>query len=172
LARYDFSTGKMTDSFTNNMDMEPVASEANGGTWFTMNGTNYMVYPYADFTDANGHQYNVVKTDENLSFKSMELMWTFPKNGMGAVSSTTFQADADYEKVGEGMVRFYVFVPGNGLCAYELVDTSVSGLESVVDGVATEVARYDLSGRLVAKPVKGINIVKMSDGTVKKVIVK
>ena len=172
LARYDFATGKMTDSFTNNMDMEPVAGEANGGTWFTMNGTNYMVYPYADFTDANGHQYNVVKTDENLSFKSMELMWTFPKNGMGAVSSTTFQADADYVKVGEGMVRFYVFVPGNGLCAYELVDTSVSGLESVVDGVATEVARYDLSGRLVANPVKGINIVKMSDGTVKKVIVK
>lgn len=37
---------------------------------------------------------------------------------------------------------------------------------------ATEVARYTVDGRQVAAPVKGINIVKMSDGTTQKVIVK
>lgn len=41
----------------------------------------------------------------------------------------------------------------------------------VVDA-AVEVARYDLCGRQLAQPVKGVNVVKMSDGTVRKEIVK
>lgn len=35
-----------------------------------------------------------------------------------------------------------------------------------------ETARYDISGRLISAPIKGINFVKMSDGTVKKEVVK
>ena len=37
---------------------------------------------------------------------------------------------------------------------------------------ATEVARYDLFGRLLSQPAQGVNIVRMSDGTTRKVIVK
>ena len=37
---------------------------------------------------------------------------------------------------------------------------------------AHEVARYNMQGRRIAAPEKGINIVKMSDGTTKKVLVK
>jgi hypothetical protein len=67
----------------------------------------------------------------------------------------------------------YVFVPGNGLCAYEIVDNSATGIEGVaIEGNATEVARYDIHGRRLTKPAIGINIIKMSDGSVKKVIVK
>lgn len=174
LARYEFSTGKLTDSFANNIELEPIAGEANGGTWFTMNNKKYMVYPYADFTDTFGHQFCLVNTDDNLSFKSFELMWTFPKDGMGAENSTTFQADADYVVKSDGQVMVYVFVPGNGLCAYEITDTTVSGVErvSIESEDAVEVARYDIHGRLLAKPSNGINIVKMSDGTVRKVLVK
>ena len=36
----------------------------------------------------------------------------------------------------------------------------------------TEVARYDLQGRMIAKPQKGINIIRYSNGTSKKVLVK
>ena len=36
----------------------------------------------------------------------------------------------------------------------------------------TEVARYDISGRMIGKPQKGINIIRYSDGTSKKVLVK
>ena len=36
----------------------------------------------------------------------------------------------------------------------------------------TEVARYDLQGRMIAKPQKGINIIHYSDGTSKKILVK
>ena len=37
---------------------------------------------------------------------------------------------------------------------------------------ATEVARYDIYGHKLSEPTKGINIVKYSDGTVKKMIIK
>ena len=37
---------------------------------------------------------------------------------------------------------------------------------------ATVVARYDTQGRRISVPVKGLNILKMSDGTTKKVVIK
>ncbi|MCR5077226.1 MAG: VCBS repeat-containing protein [Prevotella sp.] len=40
------------------------------------------------------------------------------------------------------------------------------------DTTAKEIARYNVSGQLIQQGQKGINIVKMSDGTVQKVIVK
>ena len=49
--------------------------------------------------------------------------------------------------------------------------TSVENVEAATS-TATVVEIYDLSGRQVSTPVKGINLMKMSDGTVKKVIVK
>lgn len=172
-ARYNFSSGKVADSFNNNTSLKPIAGEANGGTWFTLNNVNYFVYPYADWTDPVGHQFSLVKANADLSFKSMELMWTFPQDGMGNTESTTFQADADYVQLDASRVMLYVFVPGNGLCAYEIVDSAASGVEGVaIDGNATEVARYDIHGRQLAQPSRGINIVKMSDGSVKKVFVK
>lgn len=41
-----------------------------------------------------------------------------------------------------------------------------------VDNEAVEVARYDLTGRLLSEPAVGVNIVVMSDGTTRKEIVK
>ena len=53
-------------------------------------------------------------------------------------------------------------------------DDEVTGVENVeaVASATTVVEIYDLSGRKVNAPMKGINLMKMSDGTVKKVIVK
>lgn len=172
-ARYNFSSGKVADSFNNNTDLKPIAREALGGTWFTLNNAKYFVYPYADWTDPVGHQFNIVKTDDDFSFKSMELMWTFPQDGMGNIESTTFQADADYVQLDAARVMLYVFVPGNGLCAYEIVDNAASGVEGIaIDSKAVEVARYDIHGRRLTQPTSGINIVKYSDGSARKVIVK
>ena len=47
----------------------------------------------------------------------------------------------------------------------------VNGVESSMDE-PVEVARYSLDGRLLSEPERGVNLVKMSDGTVRKVIVK
>ena len=50
----------------------------------------------------------------------------------------------------------------------------VAGITDVVadEDNATEVARYDINGRLLSKPAHGINIIKMSDGTTRKEWVK
>ena len=57
---------------------------------------------------------------------------------------------------------------------FDFEDNDVTGIEQVEAAAkaATVVEIYDLSGRKVSAPVKGINLMKMSDGTVKKVIVK
>ena len=58
---------------------------------------------------------------------------------------------------------------------FDLGEDDVTGIESVeaaAESTATVVEIYDLSGRQVSAPVKGINLMKMSDGSVKKVIVK
>lgn len=51
--------------------------------------------------------------------------------------------------------------------------TGSTGIEDVTTGTEpTVVARYNVNGVQIAAPVKGINIVKMSDGTTRKVLVK
>ena len=47
----------------------------------------------------------------------------------------------------------------------------ISGVETNGEDVK-EVGRYSLDGAKISAPVKGINIIKMSDGTTRKVIVK
>lgn len=56
----------------------------------------------------------------------------------------------------------------------KLVEDPVTGIEGVETKVevATPVAIYNISGTRVNKTSKGINIIKMSDGSVKKVLVK
>lgn len=47
------------------------------------------------------------------------------------------------------------------------------GIDGVdVDNVAVEVDRYDLYGRQLSQPVRGVNIIKMSDGSIRKEMVK
>lgn len=49
-------------------------------------------------------------------------------------------------------------------------NSGVDGVET--EGNAIEVARYDIYGRQLNQPTKGINIIKMSDGTTRKEMVK
>ncbi|MBQ0115406.1 MAG: hypothetical protein KBT10_06005 [Bacteroidales bacterium] len=55
--------------------------------------------------------------------------------------------------------------------AFKIGDTQ-TGIGNVKVGNATEVARYTVDGRAISAPQAGVNIVKMSDGSVKKVWVK
>ena len=49
--------------------------------------------------------------------------------------------------------------------------TGIAGVTTEGEA-AKEVARYSIDGAKVSAPVKGVNVVKMSDGSIKKVIVK
>ena len=62
---------------------------------------------------------------------------------------------------------------GSGVSASCVGTVGVGGVEGVeMDNNAVEVSRYDIHGRLLSEPTPGINIVKYSDGTTRKEIVK
>ncbi len=65
---------------------------------------------------------------------------------------------------------FYRFID-NGTVVYENPLTKIDGVEKDAD-TAVETARYDIYGRRLSRPVQGINIIKMSDGTTRKVFTK
>ena len=47
----------------------------------------------------------------------------------------------------------------------------IGGVKAAEEEV-TEIARYDLNGRKLDKPQKGLNIIRYSDGTTRKVLIK
>ena len=56
---------------------------------------------------------------------------------------------------------------------FDIEEMGGTGIEGVTnDSTATEVARYDANGNLLAAPAKGLNIVRYSDGTVKTIMVE
>lgn len=62
---------------------------------------------------------------------------------------------------------------GSGASASCKVIVGVGGIEDVeADNNSFEVVRYDIHGRLLTEPTKGINIIKMSDGSTRKEFVK
>lgn len=72
-----------------------------------------------------------------------------------------------------------LYVPGESIPAYQAADQweefffMYVGVEGVkIDCNAIEVSRYDIHGRLLSEPARGINIVKYSDGTTRKEIIK
>ena len=79
-----------------------------------------------------------------------------------------------------------LYVPAASLEAYKstkpwsgfgtivgLTEDEIDAVEDVqAAGVAAEADRYDLQGHIIAKPQKGINIIRTSDGTTRKVLVK
>ena len=50
--------------------------------------------------------------------------------------------------------------------------SSISGNVINISDTAVEVERYTLGGVRISSPVRGVNIVKMSDGSVRKVYVR
>ena len=55
----------------------------------------------------------------------------------------------------------------------EIIEMETSGIDSVIlIPDAKEVSRYSVNGQRLAVPVKGLNIVKYSDGSARKVVVK
>lgn len=77
-----------------------------------------------------------------------------------------------------------VYVPKGSLAAYQAADVwknfwnlqefDPTGINDAITNphVAKEMKRYDAAGRAISSPQRGLNIIKMSDGTTRKIIVK
>ncbi len=56
---------------------------------------------------------------------------------------------------------------------WDIIEADVSGIDDIVNsGEVTEVGRYTVSGQKITTPQKGINIVRYSDGTTRKILVQ
>ncbi|MBQ3950150.1 MAG: leucine-rich repeat domain-containing protein, partial [Bacteroidales bacterium] len=95
-------------------------------------------------------------------------------NASGNVMTATLE-DLEYETT-YNYVAFVTTSEGETFYGeLQTFSTSIDpdGIEEVkASEDAVEIARYDLQGRKIAKPQKGINIIRYSDGTTRKVLVK
>ncbi len=179
MSRYTFRAGRtatLVDSFGNasyNGAMTE-ASYYNGGVVFTFNNEKYIGFTStletseADVTE--DHQFDIVKTNDNLDYSSMKFCWRLPALAsiFGNQNSTSKQAPMDYLDNGDKTGTVYAYVPGAGIAAYTLglKDEGESGVENIVgkDNVnifvagrwihvseeASSIAVFNLAGSAVA----------------------
>lgn len=116
--RYNFATGAIDGAFSTGSPMAPEGTNGNGGTAFTLGGAHYMLYPSGDFNSS--FNFNLVQNTTDTSFAGHELMWCFPKRGLGNVNSDTWSAQCTAVPVSATDAMLYLYVPGNGMAAYLL----------------------------------------------------
>lgn len=113
-----------------------------------------VVYLYLGETnvdkDVNSYTFNDL-TDENFGYYAF------------AVQAVRGEGESRIESVESDRI-IVDLTKGDSWNGIEDVATPAAG--------AIEVARYTIDGRLISEPQKGINVVKYSDGSVRKVIVK
>lgn len=81
---------------------------------------------------------------------------------------------AIYRPMDGTATRFLQYNGKDVYIPFKVVDKA-TGIDKIGDTdkkKASELVRFDTLGQRIAKPAKGINIVRMSDGTVRKVMVK
>ena len=140
LTRFKFSTGAREGSFLANATLAPNSDLNNGGTWFTIGDNVYVAYAYDDAFNSDSHKFNLVKTSSDFTYGAMSQMWTLPESGLGSVWSETYSCSADTRKMSDNCVRIFLYVPGNGLCAYDITDSKLSGIEDIQFEIATPMA--------------------------------
>ena len=116
--RYNFATGAIDGAFSTGSPMAPEGTNGNGGTAFTLGGAHYMLYPSGDFNSS--FNFNLVQNTTDTSFDGHQLMWCFPKRGLGNVNSDTWSAQCTAVPVSATDAMLYLYVPGNGMAAYQL----------------------------------------------------
>ncbi len=113
---------------------------------------------------------NEVKTLPNYAFKGCSLKVVTSYCKIPPASNYAFENYSALLQVPEGTKEAYA----NATEWSKFTNVQeIAGVEDIeADNNAVEVVRYDIHGRLLNEPTPGINIVKMSDGTTHKEIVK
>ena len=143
--------GNWVTKYNHENVLRVIGTENPWGDAITWNGDNfektYEVSISADYFENSNNTFNAV------AFVSLPYM--FEIDGKRYVNG-------DKYNVWVNQCQFLQIPEGTG--------TAIKGVETSEN--ATVVARYAADGSQISAPVKGINILKMSDGTTRKVVVK
>lgn len=143
--------GKWVTKYNHENVLRVIGTENPWGDAITWDGDNfektYEVSISADYFEDSNNTFNAV------AFVSLPFM--FEIDGKRYVNG-------DKNNVWVNQCQFLQIPEGTG--------TAIKGVETSEN--ATVVARYAADGSQISAPVKGINILKMSDGTTRKVVVK
>jgi hypothetical protein len=173
LTRYTFSTGVRSGSFIANTSVAPENYANSGGTIFSLGNKKIVVYANSDETATPANTFKVVSTTRDLTFSDMQQLWVLPNNGFGSVYSGTYQATADHVSLGDGKARLYLYIPGNGISAYELTDASYSNIEDLeTDNNTSKEEFYNIHGIKIPKNnlTPGLYIKKQGNKTTKLIV--
>lgn len=154
-----------------------------GSEWAQANNLSHNSN-YAAFTE----WYNAAQTVTGLAFDHVAVgAWNIQNGVNNSVPEKfeadeelpfTYNADISSKSVIQNKSKLSVVAllidKSNGVIinAAQTTISAASDIKGVDSATASESVRYTLDGRQMSAPQRGINIVRMSDGTVRKVMVK
>ncbi|MBQ2300778.1 MAG: hypothetical protein II279_04780, partial [Bacteroidaceae bacterium] len=74
--------------------------------------------------------------------------------------------------LGSQSARQWALVGNDRLSVEQDIITGIDEIDEIADTQQGESISYDLQGRRIGKPQKGVNIIRNDDGTTKKVLIK
>ena len=123
----------------------------------------------------NGYEHNNTLRAVLTSVNGDDITW----NGDNFTFTKSYTVPSSYKEDNLSIVAFVAPHPGNlynmtvNNCEKVQLNLTPSAIQTVSnDGHISETARYTLDGRRVTAPQRGINIVKMSDGSIRKIMKK
>lgn len=149
-------------------------------------GGSARVYPdwatAASYGETNSTMYNLLGQDkwDNEYHEYFATGKVYVPQGLKTYLQSLVPPEPSYMGLSD-FYRYLGILPDDHWIEVEMGDYPNCDLNPYSEGVeqvgagasdAVEVARYDISGRLLDKPAQGINIVRFSDGTIKKEFVK
>lgn len=138
----------------------PVVADIDPVSLTTEDGTTVSLKDVA--TDADNMDAAIVKTVKEVSDEEV-------------LKAEMADGDLVITPLKAGKADITIQINSNGKLAETVVSVEVTEATDIdaVEGVkAEETGRYTLDGKMLNAPQRGINIIRMSDGTIKKVIVR
>lgn len=138
----------------------PVVADIDPVSLTTEDGTTVSLKDVA--TDADNMDAAIVKTVKEVSDEKV-------------LKAEMADGDLVITPLKAGKADITIQINSNGKLAETVVSVEISeatDIDAVEGAKAEEVGRYTLDGKMLNAPQRGINIIRMSDGTIKKVIVR
>lgn len=81
---YQWGNSKAIGDFSQASSLAPKSNQANGGTFFTHDGTDFIVYVSEDHTCTDGYKFNITSVPDHIgSYSGMKKRWTIPQEFIG-----------------------------------------------------------------------------------------